>query len=183
MKRIISILAIVAGFFLTANAQTHLNAGLAYYGENAIHPGVVLEFEHEPFYTESFSLPNRLDFGFHSSPDYNAWTIDLHKGFRKYFRSGLFLEQSVGVGLIAKEYKTDYWYMDDYAQAIPHGNTTVWGFMPSVTVGAGYNLSKNKEGQDLLWIRPKFYWDLGIRGLYLPYWALQIGFTHTFKSK
>ena len=183
MKRIISILAIVAGFHFAANAQTNLSAGIGYYGENAINPGVVLELEHEPFFTEGFSLPLRADFGFHSSPDYNAWTIDLHKGFRKYFKSGLFLEQSVGVGLIAKGYNTNYWYDDGLGNVVPHGNTTVMGFMPSVTAGVGYDLSKNKEGLDLLWVRPKVYWDLGFRGLHLPYFALQVGYTHTFKIK
>jgi len=183
MKRIISILAIVAGFHLAAEAQTHLNAGIGYYGENVSHPGAVLEFEYEPFFAESFSLPLRGDIGFHVNPDYNAYTIDIHKGFRKYFKPGLFLEQSVGVGVIAKVIRGNYWYWDEYNNAVPHGNTTVWGFMPSVTVGAGYNLSKDKEGSDLIWIRPKLYWDLGFRGLYLPYWALQIGFTHTFKTK
>jgi len=183
MKRIILILVITAGFHLAADAQTNFSAGVGYYGENVTNPGVVLEFEYERYYTEDLSLPLRVDFGFHSNPDYNAWTIDLHKGFRKYFKSGLFLEQSVGVGLIAKGYKTDYWFYDDYANAIAHGNTTVIGFMPSVTAGVGYDLSKNKEGQDLLWVRPKVYWDLGMRGLYLPYFALQVGYSHTFKIK
>ena len=99
MKRIILIVAVLAGYHLAAEAQSHLSTGIGYYGENATHPGFVLELEHEPFLTEYFSLPNRLDFGFHSNPDYNAWIIDLHKGFRKYFSSGIFLEQSVGVGV------------------------------------------------------------------------------------
>ena len=183
MKRIILILSVVAVSHMAADAQTRLSAGAGYYGENVNHPGVVLELEHEPFFTEDFSLPNRLDFGFHSNPDYNAWTIDLHKGFRKYFKSGLFLEQSIGVGVIGKTFKTDYWYVDDYSQVVAHGNKSVWGFMPSLTAGAGYDLSKDKEGSNLIWVRPKVYWDLGFRSLYLPYWALQIGFTHTFKTK
>ena len=37
--------------------------------------------------------------------------------------------------------------------------------MPSVTAGLGYNFSKNDEGADMIWIRPKIYWDLGFRGL------------------
>jgi hypothetical protein len=183
MKRITFFLALVAGMNLAAMAQSRLSAGIAYYGENVDHPGVVVELEQEPFFTEGFSLPLRLDFGFHSNPDYNAWSIDLHKGFRKYFKSGLFLEQSVGVGVIAKAYKSDYWYIDEYAQTVAHGNKAVWGFMPSVTAGAGYNLLKDGSGADLIWIRPKLYWDLGFRGLHLPYWALQIGYTHTFKTR
>jgi hypothetical protein len=183
MKRYLIILTFMAGVHLAAFAQTHLNGGIGYYGESVTNPGVILEFEYERYFSEGFSLPLRADIGFHINPEYNAYTIDIHKGFRKYFKSGLFLEQSLGVGVIAKGYKTDYWYSDEYAHSIPHGNTTVWGFMPSVTLGAGYNFSKDKEGSDLIWIRPKVYWDLGFRGLYLPYTALQIGYTHTFKTK
>jgi hypothetical protein len=66
---------------------------------------------------------------------------------------------------------------------VAHGGSTVWGFMPSVTAGLGYNFAKGQEGADILWVRPKIYWDLGFRGLHLPYAALQVGFTHTFKTK
>lgn len=183
MKRFTFILAILSAFFLTASTQTRFNGGIGYYGENVSHPGVVLEFELEHFTAEGFSLPLRADVGFHINPDYNAYIIDVHKGFRKYFKSGVFLEQSIGAGVIVKSYKSDYWFVDDFSQVVAHGNKPIWGFMPSVAVGAGYDISKDKEGSDLIWIRPKIYWDLGFRGLYLPYWALQIGFTHTFKSK
>ena len=184
MKKIILILVAIAAITSFANGQTNLNAGLGYYGENFVNPGFVLEFEYEKMHTEDFSLPLRGDLGYHSTPDYHAFTIDVHKGFRKYFASGLVVEQSAGVGVIAKNYKgDDYWYNDEYFNVVAHGNTTVWGFMPSVTAGLGYNLSKNKDGVDLLWIRPKVYWDLGFRGLHLPYFAFQMGFTHTFNTK
>jgi len=183
MKKIILILVAIAAITSYAEGQTRISAGAGYYGENVTHPGLVLEFEYEKFHAESFSLPLRADLGFHFNPDYTAMTLDLHKGLRKYFKSGIFFEQSVGVGIITKSFKTDYWFYDDYANAIPHGNKPVLGFMPSVTAGLGYNFSKNDEGADMIWIRPKIYWDLGFRGLHLPYWALQIGFTHTFKTK
>lgn len=164
--------------------QTYFKVGGGYYGENVTNPGVVLEFELEKLYTEDFSLPLRADMGYHSNPDFNAFIIDLHKGFRKYFKSGLFLEQSLGAGVIIKTFKEeDYWFVDQFAYTIPHGNGAILGFMPSVTAGAGYNISKNSEWSNLVWIRPKVYWDLGFRSLHLPYFALQAGYTHTFKIK
>lgn len=184
MKKILIILAIAIGIQSQLAAQTRLNAGIGYYGENAIHPGLVLEFELEKTHSALFSLPLRGNLGYHSNPDYHAFSIDIHKGFRKYFDSGLFLEQSLGVGVIAKSYKVDtHWYYDQFLSPVMHGGGLVWGFMPSVTLGAGYNLAKEKEGARLLWIRPKIYWDLGSRGLELPYFAMQIGYTHTFKTK
>lgn len=182
MKKYILIIIAIAGFAAGANAQTHLNVGLGYYAESIENPGLILEFEYEKMRSETFSLPIRGNIGFHSTPGFNAMTFDLHTGFRKYFNSGLFLEQSVGFGIIAKRFKTEGpWYIDKYSVSIPHGHNIVRGYMPSVTIGAGYNFSKNKGGKDILWIRPKVYWDLGFRGLYLPYYALQLGFSHNFK--
>ena len=183
MKKIFLILVAITGIQLHLMAQSRLNGGIGYFGESLTHPGFVLEFEYEKPHSEAFSLPLRGDLGYHSNPDYQSFFVDIHKGFRRYFSSGLVLEQSIGAGVIAKNYKgDDYWYNDQYFNSIPHGNKTVWGFMPSVTAGLGYNLSKNREAVDLLWIRPKVYWDLGFRGFHLPYVALQIGFTHTFKT-
>ncbi|MGW8314931.1 MAG: hypothetical protein ACWGNV_04965 [Bacteroidales bacterium] len=175
---------LLAGICSPGRTQSLLNAGIGYFGEGLTSPGVVLEVEYEKRLTDDFSLPWRGDVGYHNTPDYHAFIVDIHKGFRKYWNSGLFVEQSVGAGIITKSFKEeDYWYRDTYANSIPHGNHMIWGFMPSVTLGAGYNLSKGNQISDLLWIRPKIYWDLGFRGLHLPYFALQAGYTHTFKSK
>ena len=184
MNKILLILVAIAGLHGIVHSQSRFNAGIGYYGEKIKNPGVVLEFEFEKFHTNQFSLPFRGDLGYHSNPDFHAFTVDFHKGFRKYFSSGLFIEQSIGVGVIFKSFKEDtYWYTDQYFAGIPNGGTTIYGFMPSVTAGLGYNFAKEQEGADLLWIRPKIYWDLGFRGFHLPYSAIQIGYTHTFKSK
>ena len=184
MKKLIPIIIVITGFHCHMDAQTRLNAGIGYFGENVSNPGFVLEFESEKFKTDDFSLPLRGDLAYYLNPDYHAFSLDLHKGFRKYFVSGLFVEQSIGVGIIAKSFKEDsYWYNDQYFNSIPHGNTTIWGFMPSLTLGAGYDLSKDKAGAQLIWVRPKIYWDLGFRGLHLPFAALQVGYTHTIKNK
>ena len=165
-------------------AQTKLNAGIGYYGHNATSPGAVLEFEIEKFYTKDFSLPLRADVGFFMTADYNALTIDIHKGFRKYLKSGFFFEQSVGIGMTASFFKIEsIWYYDQYLSVVRYKDGANWGFTPSVTIGAGYNLTPDKEHQNLIWIRPKIYWNFGIRGLNLPYAALQVGFTHNFKTK
>jgi len=178
MKKYILLAIAIAGFSGISSAQTHLNAGLGYYGESIVNPGVVLEFEYEKMQSEDFSLPLRVDIGFHSTPDFNAFSIDLHKGFRKSFKSGLFIEQTVGIGMINKSFKnSNYWFADKYFSVIAHGNKSVWDLMPSVTFGAGYQISDS----GILWLRPKVYWDLRYRGLFIPYTAIQLGYTHTFK--
>ena len=73
--------------------------------------------------------------------------------------------------------------MDEFQSVVRYRDGANLGFTPSVTLGAGYNLTRNQETQNLIWIRPKIYWNFGVRGLNLPYAALQIGFTHTFKNR
>jgi len=160
-----------------------LRAGGAYFGENMVRPGIVLEFEYEKVYTPVFSLPLRANLGFQFNEDYQGFFLDLHKGFRKYFRKGLFLEQSLGVGIIFKSYGSDLLYYDQYYNPVFHGGKPVPGLMPSLTVGAGYDLSREKDAKRSIWIRPKVYWDMGFRKLHQPYFALQLGYSHTFKTR
>lgn len=165
-------------------AQSNLNLGIAYYGENVTSPGIMVEFEYEKFYSKDLSLPLRADVAFFSTPEFNALTLDIHKGFRKYFDSGLYLEQSIGIGLISSFYTIEsIWYIDNFGSVVRYRDGANLGFMPSVSIGIGYNLTPNNEKQNLIWVRPKIYWNFGVRGLNLPYAALQVGYTYNFKTK
>ena len=78
----IACLILLSGISGYIHAQTHLKAGIGYFGENGIHPGLVLEFEYEKMQSEDFSLPLRADLGFYNKEDYNAVFIEIQKGFR-----------------------------------------------------------------------------------------------------
>ncbi len=183
MRKLIFLILLIAGVASQSTAQNKLNLGVGYFGENGINPGALIEFEYEKFFTEDFSLPLRADFGYHVNSDFHAFTFDIHKGFRKYYKSGLMIEQSIGFGIIAKRFMSDYFFMDKYAAVSVHGNKVNIGLMPSITSGIGYDFSSEKDHSAFLWIRPKVYLDLSYRALNLPYAALQIGFTKTLKTK
>ena len=90
-----------------------------YYGQLKESHGVIAEFEIQKFYSEDFALPLRSDISFLTTPDYNSLSIDIHKGFRKYLKSGIFIEQSVGLGATANFYKVEsIWYYDNYGNVI-----------------------------------------------------------------
>ena len=164
------------------NAQSHLNGGIGFIGGSNGQPGLVLEIEHEKMHSDEFSLPLRLDIGMISHQDYNSLVFDLHKGFRKYFKSGFFAEQALGIGMLSMSNKTGYdWYRDDYGHVLRYGDRAVWGLIPSVTLGAGYNLTSKKGTQNMVWIRPKIYWNLAFASLDTPYAQVQFGFTKNFK--
>jgi len=184
MKRIIIILIAAAGFTAVSSAQSNLNAGLGYLWPHQGSFGMVAEFEYERYFSESFSLPLRTDLGYYITPDYHTLFLEVHKGFRKYFKSGFFAEQSIGIGVLSNFYTLEsIWYYDDFGNTTRYNDGLNLGITPSVTLGIGYNLTHDKGTQNLLWIRPKAYWNLGFRGLNLPYFAMQIGYSHTFKTK
>ena len=168
MKRFIILVSIV-GLTISAYAQTNLSAGLGFISGSQSDPGLVLEFEHEKFYTENFSLPLRGDIVMVSHPDYNALSFEIHKGFRKYSEKGFFAEQSIGLGVISMSNKTgNAWYKDEYGHVILYGDGPAWGLMPSVTLGGGYKLTTKKESQYLIWVRPKIYWNLAGLKIRIP---------------
>ena len=171
-------LLLMFAFSLSASSQIKLNIGL---GGN-VPAGAVAGFEIEKFFTDKFSSPLRTDVSFFLTKDYNALTIDLHKGFRKYFGFGLFVEQYVGLGAIASFYKVQsIWYYDNYGNNTRFKDGANWGIMPSVSLGIGYDLMHKKEKAHMIWVRPKLYWNMGFRGLNLPYTALQAGYTMNIK--
>ena len=191
MNKVLIFSLVCLGLWTRATAQSdpsgdispRMKIGAGYFGQNITRPGLIFEVEYEQLYTPLFSLPARANLGYHYHPDYNTLFLDIHKGFRKYFQSGLFVEQGLSAGLILKSYQTDRYYLDEYFISVSHGNRPVGGFMPGISVGTGYDLSREKNGSSLLWIRPKIYWDLGFRNLHLPYFGLQLGYSHTFKTQ
>lgn len=184
MKKRIILIATIAILSTPSFGQYKLSAGGGYYGYNVSAPGFLLEFEYEKFYKDDFSSPLRADLSFISDSDYNAVALDIHKGFRKHFSNGLILEQSIGAGLITSFYKSEYiWSYDDYTNVVFHYGKPHFGFMPSVMLGVAYNMTKNSEKDNIIWLRPKVYWNLGFRGLNMPYFALLVGYTYNFNTK
>ena len=182
MKRLILMIVAISGLTIPSLAQSNLSAGLGFMGGSHGDPGLVLEIEYEKMFTEDFSLPLRLDVSMISHPVYNIISFDLHRGFRKYFNSGFFAEQALGMGVLAMSGKNGVsWYHDDYKHVIRFGERAAWGIMPSATLGLGYKLTSKNGTNNLIWIRPKIYWNLAFATLDTPGAQVQVGFTKNFK--
>jgi len=166
-------------------AQINYNVGGGYFGHTLTHPGIVLEGEMEYMYSDNASLPIRLDVGFFVHPrNQTGLFLDLNAGFRRYFKSGLFLEESVGIGVLQSFLHSDGVFQVDESGGISEGSiVNPVDFMPSLTLGIGYNLTQDSGKQNLIWIRPKIYWQLPHKLKSTYNFALQIGFTHTIASK
>ena len=166
-------------------SQTKLNIGGGYFGETVTYPGIVVEFEYEKFHTEKFSTPFKVNVGFYNHQrNHNALFLDLHEGFRRYFKEGKwYFEQSIGLGLMLSFYNEDVWHVDDNGNVARVSNVGNLDFMPSVTFGFGYNLTQKKKSDNYIWARPKIFWQMPFNNLAYAHLALQIGYTYNFKTK
>lgn len=163
------------------HAQHRLSFEAGYFGNHISQPGAVIGFEYESIFSPDFSSPLRTNLGFFKGPEYNSMFLEVHKGFRKKMSSGLYLEQSVGIGVTGTVFTLEnMWYNDTVSGAIFRYKDGInWGLSPSATFGLGYAPENSPHA---FWVRPKIYWNFFIRGLQHPYGALQIGYSYTFKS-
>lgn len=175
----------LAMVFQSHAQQNRLNLGGGYFGQTLTYPGLVLEIESERVFSEKAALPIRLDLGFYVHERYNSGLfLDLNFGFRRYFNSGFYLEESMGFGILETFLNSDGTYEVD-----PDGNVSQTtsanppDFMPSLTLGLGYDLTKNSEKRNMIWIRPKLSWQIPHKTSSQYFVALQIGFTHTIAIK
>jgi len=185
MKRISYIVLALLAFTTLTFGQTHLNLGGGYFGQTLTHPGIVFEAELEHMFAEKASLPLRADLGFfvHPRNQYGLF-LDLNAGFRRYLTSGLFLEEYVGVGILQSFVHSDGVFEVDEGGNVSDGSrVNPIEFMPSLTLGIGYNLTQSSAKQNLIWLRPKIYWQVPHKSLSTYNFALQIGFTRTLSIK
>ena len=167
--------------FLGTMAQTNFNLGAGYYGQTVTYPGIVLEAEMEKVFSDKVSMPIRADLGFYVQPRFaSALFLDVNAGSRRYFKSGIFLEESIGVGILQTFIHSDAVYEVDDAGVVSEGSKiNPVKFMPSITLGVGYNLTKGTEKRNLIWVRPKISWMVPDKATSSYNVALQVGFTHT----
>lgn len=184
MKKIFWLSIFIISFLGTTEAQTNINIGAGYFGHTVTHPGVVLEFEIEKMYSEKASLPIRVDLGFYSHPrNHNGLFLDINAGFRQYFKSGFFLEESIGIGVLGSILNSDGVYkVNDEDEILEASRFNKPDLIPSITFGIGYNLSKQSNKQSLIWLRPKIFWQYPHKTTSTFNPVIQFGFTHTLNK-
>lgn len=183
-----SIIIFVCTLALAAQSyaqQTLFNVGGGYFGQTLAHPGIVLEFETERVFSEKASMPVRVDLGFYSHPrNHYGLFLDVNYGFRRYFKSGFFLEESIGFGILETFLNSDGTYeVAENGKVSEVSTANPPDFMPSITLGLGYDLTKGSGKRNMIWLRPKLYWQLPQKTSSVYYPAIQVGFTHTIASR
>ena len=165
-------------------AQSNFNVGAGYFGHTLTYPGLVLEAEWESAFQGKAALPLRVNLGvFNHKRNSTGIFADINYGFRQYFKSGIFLEESIGVGALVSLLNNDATYEVSEAGEITEvSNFAAIDFMPSISLGLGYKFSSGKIGTNAVWLRPKVFWQLPHKSNSTYNAAIQVGFSHTISS-
>jgi hypothetical protein len=180
MKNIIGIISLGLLALLstpTAQAQKRTNLGLGYFGETLTHPGIVAHLEVEKKQSERVAtlLGTNLSVYLHRR-NHLGILLDGHTGLRRYYKSGFFTEQYLGLGVMLSFYQGDGVFQRDENGNIRRVSSFANpDIIPSVTLGLGYNLGHRQQKATLLYLRPKIYWQIPFNNLALPHLGLQAG--------
>jgi len=163
-------------FISTSQGQTKQAFGAGYFGELVTYKGFVFEYEVERMQSKNIALVSRSNLGFYKHPrSHSAWFIDQHLGLRRY-AGAFYFESAVGLGVMASRLNEPVYEVNDKGEIEESGKWLNPDFMPSVTIGMGYQFGA--EQSSALWVRPKIFWQYPYNAIALPHLALQIGFTH-----
>ncbi|MCB0637649.1 MAG: hypothetical protein KDC54_13560, partial [Lewinella sp.] len=145
-RNIITILLLV--WSMGIMAQSNRNLGLGYFGHTITYPGAVLEMEFEQVHSASAASPLRINLGYYQhARSHNGLFLDINYGFRHYTRSGFFLEESIGVGILQTILNGEdgVFQVDDEGNVSKGSRFNQPDFMPSITLGLGYNVGRKQE--------------------------------------
>lgn len=185
MKRIYILIIIAVAAYSSAIGQSNFNVGAGYFGHTVTYPGFVIEAEWESILTDKASIPLKVDLGTYFHKRYHIGVFaDVNYGFRQYFKSGFYLEESIGVGVLMSYLSNDATYeVTDAGEVKETSGFSSVDFMPSITLGLGYNVTKNREVANYIWLRPKLFWQYPHKTTSTYNIALQVGYSHTISSK
>lgn len=152
---------------------------MGYFGETITHPGFFAGYEHNLMPQKSYQLFLTLTLGgYVHKRNHTGLFSEVALGQRFNFRSGFFLDQSVGIGYLHTLLNGGAVYeVKDNGVVSKSSNLGRSHFMPSVSLGFGWNVAHSEKPPLLLFVRPKVFWQYPFNGYVLPHLALQAGIT------
>ena len=154
-------------------SQVEWNAGIGLIVDNESSIGVTLDVERNHKLSTSFSLPLKAQLGWSSNEDFRMFSLEVHKGFRRTFLSGIYFEQWLGLGIAGRVYTLDdIWYYDKKGYEIRYKDGLNFDFSPSTSMGLGYEFQMTSGAVSRFWVRPKVFWNFSSRSLNAPFFCL-----------
>jgi len=157
--------------------QNRVAINLGYFGETVLHPGMNLGIEYYPHQTDRHQMILAGNIGGYVHRRNNtSLFLRTQWGQRLNYKSGLFIDQFIGLG-----YLHQFVHGGDIYEVKPNGavvetpNSGQPLVMPSISLGAGYSLAKNKAHSIKVYLRPELFWKAPFNGYYLTHFALSTG--------
>ena len=148
----------------------------AYFGETITHPGATVGLEKYLLRSRRYKLFVGANLGgYVHHRNHKALFANLQLGQRITFRSGWFLDQSVGVGYLRTFLDGEVYAVDSDGSVEQVANTGRPHFMPSVSVGVGYDFTKKGLANLQLFLRPQVFWQMPFNNYSLLHIGLQAG--------
>ena len=179
MKTLLISIALIAICSFTQaqhNYRLGASAGIIQFAD----PNLDFSIEISKQLNESMSIFNRADLGFaYRYEDYFTASFGITRGYRLMLTDVLFLEQSLGLGLMKSFYNEDVWHVKDNRSRRYIPGSANLDLCPSIEAAMGF---KTKNGS-LLSIRPQVFWQLSTRQLSEPFLDLQLTYSFPLNPK
>jgi hypothetical protein len=165
--------------------ENKLKISAGYFGETLSHLGVILGIEHCPYGNDRYQFLWGTNIGGYVHVRNNTSIfIREHWGQRITFKSGVFIDQFIGLG-----YLHHFSSGGKIFDILPNGavvnipNSGRPMIMPSVSVGTGYNIMRSTGINLQIYFRPELFWKAPFNGYYLTHFALNAGFLFKLNCK
>ena len=153
------------------------NLKIGYYGETITHSGLALGFEYIPISHQNYQMVFGLDLGGYIHRRNNTSAFIRGKwGQRITVKNGFFVDHFLGLG-----YLHQFVHGGALFEVLPNGAVVATPdegqsrFMPSLSLGIGYDFSKNTNADLSFYLSPELFWKAPFNGYYLTHFALNTG--------
>jgi len=180
MKKLSQICIVLSFFHESFGQDVPLNKlaiNLGYYGETVTHAGMNVGVEYYPHQSDRHKMILAGNVGGYTHKRNNtSLFIRGQWGQRVEFKSGLFLDQFIGLG-----YLHQFVHGGGLYEVLPNGsvveksNTGEPKIMPSVALGLGYKFKKDSFNRFEYYFRPELFWKAPFNGYYLTHLAINTG--------
>jgi hypothetical protein len=146
------------------------------------HPGATLGIERYLLQDKRYRIFLGANLGMYThTRNHTAYFINIQSGQRLTTGSGLFFDQSIGIGYLRSYLNGgDIFEVDAFRGVYESKNSGRGHVMPSVSLGTGWDFSKKNIANLAVFVRPQVFWQYPFNNYSLVHLALQTGLTFHF---
>lgn len=157
-----------------------LELEIGYFGNKILDPGLRLGIQYIPNISTKNQFLLKASIGaYYQYRFMNHYFLSAHAGYRHEFKTGLFLESSLGLGYqLAHINNTTFTYINGVLQEVTPAPFSM--LMPSLNIGAGYHSKKSGIGY---YLRMSIFGEYPINNALIPGAAVELGLTLPLSKK